>query len=155
SLPGRAAPRGRSCAGDGEAPGAARRALARGCPLESRADAGGYVALPARYICPEGAGRPPAGSRVTAKTSARVAPGKGSTRSDPSPLGSTAKMPALIGLPSLITQSWYVLPAGRAGSPLAVNTPARRSPFHHMRPRAAGLRARPSRATAPASGAPR
>ena len=65
------------------------------------------VFLPARYIGPDGAGSPPAGSRVTAKTSAAGAAGIGPTRRTASPRGTTGKVPALMGFPPpTTTQSW-------------------------------------------------
>src|SRR5262249_56432144 len=55
------------------------------------------VLFPARYICPDGAGRPPAGSRVTANTSTVPTPGNVGTRSVAAPLGSAPKEPGGTG----------------------------------------------------------
>src|SRR5215471_2657260 len=72
--------------------------------------------LPARYISPDGAGRPPAGSSVTANTSTFWTPVSGGTRRPPAPLASTPNTPAETGafFPAM-AQSWYVLPDGGTG----------------------------------------
>lgn len=58
--------------------------------------ASGYD-LPASTIGPDGAGKPPAGSSVTAKTSTFPRPASGGTRRLPAPLSSTPKTPAETG----------------------------------------------------------
>ena len=53
--------------------------------------------MPSRYISPLGAGRPPAGSRVTAKAFTAATPGRGRTARLPVPAASTVKTPAETG----------------------------------------------------------
>jgi len=99
------------------------------------------------YIAPLGAGRPPAGSRVTAKAFTLATPGNGRTARLPVPEASTVNTPADTGalLPAM-AQSWYALPAGMAGSPVATNTPPAVA-CHITRARAPGAGGRPARAT--------
>ena len=104
--------------------------------------------LPARYIGPLGAGRPPAGSSVTAKTSTVATPGSGRTERLPVPVGPRLNTPAEHGRlgprdrPELIR-----LPRGRRGQPRGDQEPpplACQIIWPARRPaRARGRRARP------------
>src|SRR5689334_5324481 len=74
-------------------------------------------------------------------------PGNGRTARLPVPEASTVNTPADTGaLPPARAQSWYSLPAGTAGSPVATNTPPAVA-CHITRARAPGAGGRPARAT--------
>src|SRR5215213_7830784 len=68
---------------------------------------GGYDAEPSRYFAPVGAGTPPDGSRVTAKTLAARASAGSCSRISARPAESVLKTrPGTGGLPSAMNQSW-------------------------------------------------
>src|SRR5437867_12523990 len=76
---------------------------------------------PRRYISPEGFARPPAGSRVTAAAvTAPRSSAEGVATTRPVPVWSGVKSPALTGPTfSVMSQTWYYLPAGGWGRPKA------------------------------------
>ena len=81
-----------------------RPGISRGAPTQSPQLLDSAHFDEASTIGPVGAGTPPAGSIVTANTP-RVPPRRGSTRTPPAPLASTAKSPAGRGVLPLIVHS--------------------------------------------------
>src|SRR5215510_2026328 len=75
-------------------------------------------------MSPVGCGDPPAGSMVTASDCAWAV--SEATAGVVEPLSPSASSPALVGPDGPMTQSWYVLSAGTAGSPELMNTASSR-----------------------------
>src|SRR2546425_317609 len=86
----------------------------RGTPGQYTPGRSGYFA-DARTIGPVGAGTPPSGSSVTAKTFTGLPPSTGSTRCVARPSASTRKTPAGLGAPSPIVHNSYALLGGGGG----------------------------------------
>ncbi len=114
-------------------------------PVERRAS-GRADYFDASTIGPVGAGTPPAGSSVTAKTFTGLPPSTGATRCEPRPCASTWKTPAGCGAASPMVHSSYALPGGGAGR-FATNRWPPLTACHTTRPVACGLGPTPRSAT--------